>query len=143
MRQLARKPLAWMIAAELLVVSALVFAALSMVMGTRAAAASPLAVLPATGPAEGAPSSLPALPNADRTAIRGPAPGLNVSAVFWRERLAQLNKDQVVLEQIEWRLVHGAMETAQRYLELTVLPSIQRAEHAGVEAASSPFPATS
>lgn len=133
MRHLASKPLAWMIAAELVVVAALVFAALDMVMGTRAAAASPPAVLPATV-SGGLPSPLPALPNANHASIRGPAPGLNVSPVFWKARLVQLNQDQVVLEQIEWRLVHEAMQWVQRYLELTVLPSIRHAERAGGEA---------
>lgn len=133
MRNLVRKPLAWMIAAELIVVAALIFAALEMVMGTRADAASPAASLPAAV-AEASPSPLPELPNPDRAATRGPAPGLNVSSAFWKARLAQLNRDQVVLEQIEWRLVHEAMQWLQRYLELTVLPSIRHAEHAGGEA---------
>lgn len=134
MRNLARKPLAWMIAAEVVVVAALVFATLDMLMGTRAAAASLPAVLPATERSPSPLPELPALPNAKRAKIRGPAPGLNVSALFWRARLAQLNQDQVVLERIEWRLVHDAMQSVQRYLEDVVLPSIRRAEHAGGEA---------
>jgi hypothetical protein len=45
-------------------------------------------------------------------------------------RLGQLNRDQVIFEQLEWRLVHSAMDTLQRYLETVVLPSIARAERA-------------
>ena len=43
---------------------------------------------------------------------------------------------QVVLAQLEWRLVHGAMETMKRYIETVVLPAVRRAEHA--EGNSSP-----
>ena len=61
---------------------------------------------------------------------RGPLPGLNVDPGFWRERLAQLNGDQVDLEQLEWRIVHSAEDAAKLYLETVVLPAIQRAERA-------------
>ena len=125
----------WMVAAELIVVAGLVFTALSMVMGTRPAAQPPSAILPAPTE-EQSPAPLPDLPSSQGAGARGPAPGLNVDGAFWRARLAQLNRDQVVMEELEWRLVHGAMEAARRYIELTVLPSIQRAEHAGGEVAA-------
>jgi len=34
----------------------------------------------------------------------------------------------VILEQIEWRVVHNAMNVIRRYLETVVLPSIKHAE---------------
>ena len=119
-----------MVAAELLVVTGLVYAALSMAMQARVSAAPPQATLPQVAASE-PPSPLPDLPVRGAPGSRGPSPGLNVDALFWRTRLAQLNADQVVLEQLEWRIVHAAMDAARRYVELTVLPSIQRAEHAG------------
>ena len=53
---------------------------------------------------------------------------LNLSSAFWRLRLGRLNQDQVFFEQLEWRIVHDAMDAAQRYVETVVLPSIARAE---------------
>jgi hypothetical protein len=55
-------------------------------------------------------------------------PGLNLDTVFWRNHLSQLNREQVILEQIEWRIVHNAMNVMRRYLETVVLPSITQAE---------------
>jgi hypothetical protein len=55
-------------------------------------------------------------------------PGLNLDTVFWRNHLSQLNREQVILEQIEWRIVHNAMNVIRRYLETVVLPSITQAE---------------
>ncbi len=55
-------------------------------------------------------------------------PGLNLSSAFWRARLGQLNRDQVFFEQLEWRIIHSAMDAVNRYLETVVLPSIAGAE---------------
>jgi hypothetical protein len=55
-------------------------------------------------------------------------PGLNLDTAFWRNHLSQLNREQVILEQIEWRIVHNAMNVMRRYLETVVLPSITQAE---------------
>jgi hypothetical protein len=55
-------------------------------------------------------------------------PGLNLDTAFWRNHLTQLNREQVILEQIEWRIVHNAMNVMRRYLETVVLPSITQAE---------------
>ena len=60
-------------------------------------------------------------------------PGLNLNSRFWRTRLAQLNRDQALFIELEWRLVHSAMDAARRYLETVVLPAIQHAEQAGGE----------
>jgi hypothetical protein len=58
-------------------------------------------------------------------------PGLNVDSGFWRQRLAQLNREQATLAQLEWRIVHSAMDAARHYVQTVVLPAVQRAEHAG------------
>jgi hypothetical protein len=119
-----------MIAVEFVVVGFLVVVAWNFVAtATRPALASPSLQLPqSTGDAS---SQLPDLPAAARPGPRGPLPGLNLDSAFWRVRLAQLNREQAILEQLEWRIVHGAMETLKRYLETVVLPAIQHAEHAG------------
>ena len=53
---------------------------------------------------------------------------LNLDSAFWRDRLQQLNRDQVIFERLEWRIVHNAMDAARRYLETVVLPAIEEAE---------------
>jgi hypothetical protein len=55
---------------------------------------------------------------------------LNLDSTFWQQRLRELNREQAYFEQLEWRIVHAAMETVRRYLETVVLPSIRHAEHA-------------
>lgn len=129
MRNLVRNPLTWMLLAELVVVTALVWVAWSAVASVvRPALASP-SPPPASAAMGGDTSSPPPdLTAAAQPAERGPAPGLNVDSAFWRMRLDALNRDQVVFEQLEWRITRSAMDAVQRYLDTIVLPSIQRAE---------------
>jgi len=63
-----------------------------------------------------------------RSPARSLLPGLNLDASFWRLRLAALNSGEAAFEALEWRLVHSAMNAAQRYVESVVLPSLARAE---------------
>jgi hypothetical protein len=129
MRNLIRQPLTWMVVAECVVVALLIIVVWNVV-------ASAASQRPATAPVQAvdapAATDTPSLP--DLTAA-GPAtpvqlPGLNLDAGFWRLRLNQLNRDQVFFEQLEWRILHNAMDAAQGYLETVVLPSITRAERA-------------
>lgn len=135
-RSLARKPLTWMVIAELVVVIALILVAWSMV----ASAVKPglaLSSLPAGGASAGDPgadaaaSPLPDLTAGVQPAERGPAVALNVGSAFWRSRLEALNHDQVGFEQLEWNFTRTALDAARRYLETVVLPSIQSAERPG------------
>jgi hypothetical protein len=130
MRKLIRSPLVWMVAAECAVVGALVVVAWNVVVSsTRPVAGSPALALPDATADAGTP--LPDLPVLSPQRQLGPLPGLNLDSSFWRERLAQLNRDQVDLEQLEWQLVHGAQDVAKHYVETVVLPAIQRAEGKG------------
>ena len=119
MRKLLLQPLTWMVIAWNLVASA----------AARHLGAAPIQA--AGPPAQDTISPQPELPEPARPAARLQLPGLNVDPGFWRVRLGELNREQVGLEQLEWRIVHGAMDAAQRYLETVVLPSIARAERAG------------
>jgi hypothetical protein len=126
---LLRKPLTWMVIAECIVVTLLV----AVVWNVVAAAAATQHAAVAAPQAVDTTSASPAAPLPDVTqGVRpgGPVqlPGLNLNAGFWRVRLAQLNSDQVTFEQVEWRLVHSAMDAMQGYLDTVVLPSITRAE---------------
>jgi hypothetical protein len=139
MRNLIRQPLTWMVIAELGVVALLMVLAWNLVVSaaTPRGGIGPMQV--AGPPAQESSSPQPELPEPAQPAARGQLPGLNLGAEFWRARLGQLNRDQISLEHLEWRIVHGAMDAAQRYLETVVLPAIDRAERAVV----SPFPTAS
>ncbi|TAN31523.1 hypothetical protein EPN29_12760 [bacterium] len=136
MRNLWRKPLTWMVLGECAVVAALILAAWNVI----AAATQPVAAaLAAQNPsrdsvagasAEGGSTPAPGL-STHRPPARSPLPGLNLDRAFWRIRLGQLNRDQVDFEQLEWGIVHSAMDAARRYLETVVLPSVERAERGG------------
>ena len=130
MRNLIRTPLTWLVLAEFLVVGALIAVAWNVAGGAaRAAQGAPSLSVPLSSD-DGA-SPLPDIPQTGTPGLRGPLPGLNLDTVFWRLRLQQLNRDQVILEELEWRIVHGAMEALHRYLETVVMPSIQAAERSG------------
>lgn len=130
MRNVLRSPLTWMVVVELVIVGAMVAVAWTVVASaSRPALASPLLPLPDATDDGGSP--LPDLPQVT-PGQRGPLPGLNVDTSFWRTRLAELNRDEALFVQLEWRIVHSAMDAIKRYLESVVMPAIQRAEHAGV-----------
>src|SRR3989442_317693 len=127
MRQLFRKPITWMVAAEVVVVAALVVASWYLLAGARPASDLPALLLPSSSePADNAapvpldavappqPSALPLLP------------GLNVDPTFWRARLGALNSAEAQFEALEWRIVHSAMDARRRYIEAVVRPAIER-----------------
>ena len=128
MRNFLRSPLTWMVVAELVVVGALVaFAWTAITAASRPALASP-AIQQSDSPADtnAVPDEPAVIPGP-----RGPLPGLNLDSRFWRTRLAELNRDQALLAQLEWRIVHSAMDAMKHYIETVVLPAIQRAERSG------------
>jgi hypothetical protein len=131
MRNLLRKPLTWIVLGECLVVGVLLVVVWNAVaasvtrhaVGTQVQAAEPSTRMSVSPP----PNVVPA----PKPSARPQLPGLNLDAGFWRDRLSQLNREQVILEQIEWRIVHNAMNVIHRYLETVVLPSITRTERRG------------
>ena len=58
-------------------------------------------------------------------------PGLNMDSSFWKLRLAELNRSESAFEQLEWRIVHSAMDAARRYVRSVVLPAMAQAERGG------------
>ena len=130
MRNLIRKPLTWMILAEFAVVAALTLLAWHMLAAPPAQqAAAPPGVSASASPDLIAMAS-PGVP-APAKAIARQLPGLNVDPGFWRLRLMELNRDEAAFELLEWRIVHSAMDTTQRYVESVVLPSVVQAERNG------------
>ncbi|MDQ2942541.1 MAG: hypothetical protein M3R21_02585 [Candidatus Dormibacteraeota bacterium] len=128
MRKLLRQPLTWMVSAECIVVAVLMVVVWYLVAsaGPQHRFAAPIQAVEPTSQSSSTP-----LPEVTRSPVRAQLPGLNLDANFWRLRLGQLNRDQVSLEQLEWRIVHEAMNAARRYVETVVLPSITRAERGG------------
>ena len=130
MRNLIRQPLTLMVIAEFVVVALLMVLAWNLVVS--ASQRSGVGPMQVAGPlAQESISPQPEIPELARPAPKLQLPGLNLDAGFWRARLGQLNREQVSLEQLEWRVVHGAMDAAKRYVETVVLPAIVRAERAG------------
>jgi hypothetical protein len=130
MRNFIRHPLTWMVIAECVVVAVLLVLVWNLV-ATAASHAGAAPIEAAVPPVQDSISPLADLPEPPLPAGRAQLPGLNFDPSFWRQRLGQLNHEQVGLEQIEWRIVHGAMDAAQRYLETVVLPAVVRAERGG------------
>ena len=129
MRNLIRSPLTWLVVAEMVVAGALIVVAWTVAgNAARAMSSASSAMLPAQ--ATDAPSPLPDLPDIGAPGPHGPLPGLNLDSRFWRERLAQLNRDQILFVQLEWRVIHAAMDAAQRYVDTIVLPAVRAAEGA-------------
>lgn len=131
MRNLLRKPLTWMILAEFAVVAALTLMAWHVLAAhpRQQTAAPPGAATSAGSPAATAQAS-PVVPTPAKAVARQ-LPGLNVDSAFWRLRLVELNRDEAAFEQLEWRIVHSAMDTTRRYIESVVLPSVLQAERGG------------
>ena len=129
MSNLIRSPLTWLVAAEFVVVGALVAVAWNVMASANRTA--PPAVAGAPLATDDPSTDLPDIPQLNPSPEHGPMPGLAVDPNFWRDRLGQLNADQVYLEQLEWQVVHSAQAAAERYVETVVLPAIQRAERAG------------
>jgi hypothetical protein len=130
MRNLLRQPLSWMVFAECIVITVLLVVVWSVITtaATQPVGSAPVQVLEAA-------TKTPAIPLPDLTKVtklgsHALLPGLNLDSSFWRVRLGQLNQEQVVFEQLEWRIVHSATEALQRYLETVVVPSVLRAEAA-------------
>src|ERR1700682_2594791 len=128
MRKLLRKPLTWIVIGECLVIGVLLVLVWNAVAASVTRHAIGTQVQAAEAPARTPLSPLPDVVPATKPAHKAQLPGLNLDAGFWRDRLSQLNREQVILEQIEWRIVHNAMDVIHRYLETVVLSSITRAE---------------
>src|SRR5690348_15750904 len=128
MRRMLRQPIAWMIAAEVVVVTALVGVAWHELAAADGGAA-PL-ILPATStPADTSAPDIPADAIAPPASTTAPLlPGLNIDPAFWREHLIGLNAAEAQFGALEWRIIHSAMDTVQRYVDTVVVPAVERAE---------------
>ena len=126
-----RRPLAWLILLEVVVVAALAATAYHLVTtrtGTAPTASAPsvthtlptktLAPTPPPPPAPAAPTPHPL----------GPPPGLSFDPVFWSGQLQRINHDQHQLEQLQLRLTAAVTDWIRAYVHQVLLPAVQEAE---------------
>ena len=132
MRNLLSKPLPWMVVAECAIVAALAMVAWHLVASPPA---SQISGAQAASPTAHASEPQAAGPKVVAGKVKTPVdpllPGLNIDASFWRLRLAELNRGESSFEQLEWRIVHAAMDAARHYVKSVVVPAVVRAERAG------------
>ena len=86
----------------------------------------------------GPPVSMPALssprpsPSATMTVPVGPTaaptPGLRTDPAFLDQVTIDINREEVALEQLEWQIIHGAMDAVRAYIQKVVLPAVSRAQ---------------
>lgn len=132
MRNLLRKPLPWIVICECAVVAVLAMVAWHMVASRPASPASGVQAAPPVQQAGHADSPGPMTPAGKAKIVVHPLlPGLNVDSSFWRVRLAELNGGEKSFEQLEWKIVHAAMDATRRYVKSVVMPALARAERAG------------
>ncbi len=126
-----KQPVAWMIAAEVVVVAALAGVAWHEL--AAAGGSAPPLILPATSsPQDTSAPDVPADALAPPASTSAPLlPGLNVDPEFWRQHLIGLNAAEAQFEALEWRIIHSAMDTVRRYVDTVVVPSVERAEKGG------------
>jgi hypothetical protein len=132
MRNLLRKPLPWMVVSECAIVAALVMVAWHMVASPPTPQIS--GVQAATPTVQAREPDIPGAKIVVGTTtppVKPLLPGLNISSSFWRLRLAELNRGQASFEQLEWKIVHAAMDAARQYVKSVVMPALARAERTG------------
>jgi hypothetical protein len=59
-----------------------------------------------------------------------PTPGIRTDPAFLEQVTLDINREETALEQLEWRIVHGAGLAGRSYIERVVLPAISRAQRA-------------
>jgi len=128
MRNLLRKPLPWMVVSECAIVAALAMVAWHMVASPPASSVSDAKIAVPTAQAREPVTHGPTVVREAPPPVQPLLPGLNLTPGFWKLRLAELNRGERLFEQLEWRIVHSAMEAARHYVKSVVLPALAQAE---------------
>lgn len=131
MRNLLRKPLPWMVVSECAIVAALAMVAWHMVASPPAPPVPDAQVAVPTAQAREPVAQGPTFVRVAPPPVQPLLPGLNVDPGFWKLRLAEMNNGERSFEQLEWRIVHAAMEAARHYVKSVVLPALAQAERSG------------
>jgi hypothetical protein len=136
MSTLLRRPLTWIVAGEVAIVTALVLAAWH-VYESRSATPPVSATLhqpsrPQSPPP--LPTTRPPLASASPGVSRSSPlpspsgrPGLATDDAFLARQADALNRDQAAWERMQWSLVRTAIEQGRRYLDAVVVPAVVQA----------------
>ena len=124
---LSRRPvLAFLVAGELAVVGALAAVAWHVWQQNQTpSSGAPPVSMPAAAPPRPSPSGTLPVPLSPTSA---PTPGLRADPLFLNQVTTDINREEVALEQLEWRIIHGAMAGVRAYIQRVVLPAISRAQ---------------
>jgi hypothetical protein len=57
-----------------------------------------------------------------------PTPGFRTDPLFFNQVTLDINREEIAFEQLEWRIVHGAMDGMRAYIQRVVLPAVARAQ---------------
>jgi hypothetical protein len=118
-----------MVAAEVCVLLLLFGVTLHVLSGVHRDAAAPLILPSARAPLDtSVPDVSPDVLGPPPLSSPALLPGLNVDPAFWRKRLDGLNAAEAQVEAIEWRIVHSALDTMERYINTVVVPAVEHAE---------------
>jgi hypothetical protein len=131
MRNLLRKPLPWMVVFECVIVAALAMVAWHMVASPPSPHAFDAQIAVPTAQAREPVTHGPAAVSEAPPPVLPLMPGLNIDPGFWKLRLAELNRGERSFEQLEWQIVHSAMDAARHYVKSVVLPALAHAEREG------------
>jgi hypothetical protein len=124
---LLRRPLTWLIAAEVVVMLALVALAWHLVQA-RGQAPPRVAVLrPGPIPSAANPSPAAASVALQPSPRPTPHPGLATDLPTWINELAFINQDQAAWQKAEWSLLQAVVRAVRDYIEKVVLPAVTRA----------------
>jgi hypothetical protein len=120
-----------MVVSECVIVAALAMVAWHMVASPPGPPASGAQIAVPTAQAREPVNHGPIVVRSAPPPINALLPGLNLDSGFWKVRLAELNRGERSFEQLEWRIVHAAMEAARHYVKSVVLPALAQAERSG------------
>jgi hypothetical protein len=85
----------------------------------------PAAVPPQAGRSQPRPSTTMPVPVRPTAA---PTPGFRTDPLFFNQVTLDINREEIAFEQLEWRIVHGAMDGMRAYIQRVVLPAVARAQ---------------
>src|SRR2546426_189261 len=126
-----RHVLAFLVAGELAVVGGLAAVAWHIWQQNQVPNRAGAAVwLPAPPPQQGSqppPSPSATLPVPVRPSAP-PTPGLHTDPAFLSQATLDINREEAALEQLEWRILRGAMDGMRTYIQRVVLPAVSRAQ---------------
>ena len=125
-----RRPLAWLILLEVVVVAALAATTYHLLTTRTGTPGAAIADSGAPTKPKLTPAAPPTMPAAVPTPhLLGPPPGLNFDPAFWSGRLDRINQDQHLLEQLQWRLTAAVTDWLRAYVNQVLIPAVEHAEN--------------